>query len=155
MDNASQVKLLNMCMIYDEKKDMVITQHRVKKTWPGFTFPGGKVEHNESLVQSTIREVKEETGLDINNLSLCGIVHWYNIKNHDRWMVFLYKTKSFKGQLLINPIEGDISWVSLDELKKLPLSIGMSDYLSLFLKEEFSELYNTWDEEICNEFQLF
>ncbi len=155
MENANQVKLLNMCMIYDEKRDMVLTQHRVKNTWPGFTFPGGKVEHGESLVQSTIREVKEETGLDVDKLKLCGIVHWYNSKTHDRWMVFLYKTNSFIGQLLINPIEGDVTWVSLDEFKKLPLSSGMKDYLSLFLKDELSELYNTWDEEIQDEFQLF
>ena len=38
-----------------------------RKDWPGFTFPGGHVEDDESIVDSVIREVKEETGLNIQN----------------------------------------------------------------------------------------
>ncbi|WP_235441385.1 NUDIX domain-containing protein [Paenibacillus sp. IHB B 3415] len=31
----------------------------------GFELPGGRIEPFESLIQALIREVKEETGLDV------------------------------------------------------------------------------------------
>ena len=63
--------LTNMCMIYDGTR--ILVQDRKNPDWPGITFPGGHVEPKESFVDSVIREVKEETGLDIANVQLCGI----------------------------------------------------------------------------------
>ena len=54
------VELTNLCMIKDG--DKYLLQNRVKKDWQGYTFPGGHIEPGESIVQSAIREVKEETG---------------------------------------------------------------------------------------------
>ena len=60
--------LTNMCMVYDG--DRILVQDRGNPDWPGITFPGGHVEPNESFVRSVIREVKEETGLDITDVQL-------------------------------------------------------------------------------------
>ncbi|MDU1525301.1 MAG: hypothetical protein E7L30_06665 [Lactococcus lactis] len=46
---------------------------------------------------STIREIKEETGLDISNLKPCGIKDWFEPKKNRRYMVFLYSTTTFSG----------------------------------------------------------
>jgi len=63
MDRKKLVTLTNLCMI--TKGDEILVIDRQKKDWPGITFPGGHVENDESIVDSVIREVKEETGLDI------------------------------------------------------------------------------------------
>ena len=55
----------NMCMVYSGDKILVL--NRVKKDWPGLTFPGGHVEDGELFSESVIREMKEETGLTIRN----------------------------------------------------------------------------------------
>lgn len=39
----------------------------------GWEMPGGQVEEGESLKEATIREVKEETGIDIKIEKFCGI----------------------------------------------------------------------------------
>ncbi|MGB4014287.1 MAG: NUDIX domain-containing protein, partial [Bacilli bacterium] len=67
-----EIILTNMCMLYDDK-GRILVQKRTKKDWPGITFPGGHVEDGETVVESVIREMKEETGLDVYNLRVCGV----------------------------------------------------------------------------------
>lgn len=62
MGKLERVELTNMCMICDG--NCVLVQERKKPNWPGVIFPGGHAEAGESFVDSVIREVKEETGLD-------------------------------------------------------------------------------------------
>ena len=86
------VILTNMCMICDGK-GRVLVQNRVNPNWPGITFPGGHIEYGESVVDSVIREVKEETGLTVSNLKLCGIEDWMR-DSGERYIVFFYKTET-------------------------------------------------------------
>ncbi|MGE7919129.1 NUDIX hydrolase [Viridibacillus sp. NPDC093762] len=39
----------------------------------GWELPGGQVEQNEMINETVIREVKEETGIDIKLIKFCGI----------------------------------------------------------------------------------
>ncbi len=87
MDRSEKVVLTNMCMVYDGSK--ILVENRVKKDWPGVTFPGGHVEHGESIVDSTVREVKEETGLDIKDLKICGVKQFFD--DDIRTIVFCLK----------------------------------------------------------------
>ena len=61
------VEFTNMVMVEDRASGKVLVQER-RKSWTGLSFPGGHVEQGESIVDSAIREVKEETGLDVKNL---------------------------------------------------------------------------------------
>ena len=88
MAREEKTILTNMCMVYDDQGN-VLVEDRSKPEWPGITFPGGHVEHGESFVASVIREVKEETGLDIQKPSLCGIKQWY-AKEDVRYVVSVF-----------------------------------------------------------------
>ena len=65
MSRTSVVELTNLCMVYDG--DRILVQERVWNGEKGIIFPGGHVEQYESLYASVIREMKEETGLTIEN----------------------------------------------------------------------------------------
>jgi len=116
----SKTELTNMCMVYDKNSNKVLVQDRVK-SWRGISFPGGHIEEGESIVESTIREVKEETGLSVSALEFCGIISWYNDETGDRYFVFNYRTQVFSGELLEATSEGKVFWVDKEELRRLEL----------------------------------
>ena len=71
MSRAQSVILTNMCLIEDENGNVVMQVRDPKRySWSGYALPGGHIEAHEGLVESVIREVKEETGLTIKIRSL-------------------------------------------------------------------------------------
>ena len=136
MGRAEKVEFMNMCMVYSSNRVVVID--RQKKDWPGITFPGGHVEFGESFVDSVIREIYEETGLTISSPRLCGIKDW--CENEHRYVVFLYKTSHFKGELT-SSAEGKVWWEEMDNLPNLCLSSDMIDMLRIFTEDDLSEFF--------------
>lgn len=141
----AKVELTNMCMVYDKVNNKVLVQDRIK-SWKGISFPGGHVEDGESLIESTIREIKEETGLTISNLEPCGIIYWNNDETGDKYFVFNYRTDVFSGELLEKTDEGNVFWVDKDDLLNLNLSDGLKERLPMFLEKKYSEGFGTWNE---------
>ncbi len=135
MERTQQMELTVLCMIYKENK--ILLQNRIKMDWKGYTLPGGHVEEDESMVEAVIREMKEETGLKINNPILCGIKH-YPI-NGGRYLVILYKTDSFEGNV-ISSSEGKMEWVDRDDLDKLELVDDFKDLLKVIDDDKLSEM---------------
>ncbi len=128
----------NMCMIYDDKGN-VLVQDRISSKWPGITFPGGHVENGESFVDSVIREVYEETGLYVTNLQLCGLQDWMKDEN-TRYVVFFYKTNAYTGKIRSSD-EGEVLWVPLEKLLEMNLSNGMVTILKVFCEDAFTEQF--------------
>lgn len=75
MNRKASVELTNMCMIYDGCGNVLVEEKLVRNT-KGLIFPGGHVEPGEAFVDSVIREVREETGLSIKTVELCGVKDW-------------------------------------------------------------------------------
>ncbi len=140
----------NMCMIYDGQGN-VLVQDRIDPGWPGITFPGGHVEAGESFTDSVIREVKEETGLAVSNLQMCGIKDWTNADG-TRYVVICYKTGCYSGEPK-DSCEGKVYWTSLKDFDKLNLAEGMESMLKLFAEDNITEYYfykenGKWIEEL-------
>ncbi len=136
MSRLENVEFTNMCMICDGDKVLVID--RQKKDWPGVTFPGGHVEEGESFTDAVIREVYEETGLNIHSPTLCGIKDWH--EDGKRYAVLLYRATEFDGELASSD-EGKVWWEQLDNLKSLKLSLDMLDMIRVFREDRFSEFF--------------
>lgn len=146
-----KVELTNMCMIYDNNGNVLVQERN--KNWKGIAFPGGHVDKGESLVASTIREIFEETGLTISNLELCGIKNWYDHDKDYRYMVFLYKTNQFKGELTEFCNEGRNFWMPFNKLKKTQLSSSFDVSIDVIYGSEATELFyeyieNQWVKKV-------
>ena len=141
MSRMEEVELTNMCMICDGKGNVLVQDKKNHPTWHGWNFPGGHVEKGEYVTPSVIREMKEETGLLIENPKLCGIKEFHKLKDGKRYIVFLYIADKFSGELKSSS-EGDIFWYPLAELHLSDKLIdGFREMLSVFTTDGISEVF--------------
>ena len=141
--------LTNMCMVYDGNR--ILVQDRMNPDWSGITFPGGHIEPKESFVDSVIREVKEETGLTIKNVRLCGVKQFTHREEKYRYIVFFYKTNTYSGTLKSSD-EGKVFWINKHDLKNYALADGFGSMFEIFDNDDVSENYwcfedGKWREE--------
>ena len=115
---------------------MILLQNRVKKDWKGYTLPGGHIEPGESFVDGVIREMKEETGLTIVNPRLCGIKQ-FPIEG-GRYMVLLYKTDEFEGEL-VSSEEGQMEWICRKDLDKVNTVNDLTELFQVMESDDLSE----------------
>ena len=111
-------------------------QSRVKKDWQGYALPGGHVENGESIVDSVIREMKEETGLTIFGPKLCGIKQ-FPIEN-GRYIVFLFKTDRFEGEV-VSSSEGAMEWIDRDRIEKVEAVEHLKELLDVMERDDLTE----------------
>ena len=137
MGRTEPAVFTNMCMITQEGR--VLVQDRKNPDWPGVTFPGGHVEPNESFEESVVREVREETGLTIENPRLCGIKQ-FPLNEGGRYVVLFYRADTFTGTIASSE-EVEVFWVERKKLLSYPLAEDMADMLRVFEEDELSEFY--------------
>ena len=99
-------------MVYRNKKPNDIHQGK----WNGL---GGKFEPGESPEECVMREVLEESGLQIHNPKMHGLLMFQNFKGDD-WYVFVFTASEFAGELIDSP-EGRLEWIPNEKLTSLNL----------------------------------
>ncbi|MCJ7842210.1 8-oxo-dGTP diphosphatase [Lederbergia sp. NSJ-179] len=141
-----KIDLYTMCIVQDEDKVLLVNRPS-KLGFPGYLGAGGKVDFPEGLTEGAIREVWEETGLKVKDLVFKGIDECVVPEKNYRYMVFNYLAKSYEGELLTDPPEGELLWVPIEEVLSLPMQSWFKRKFPLFFEEGTFEIYEVWDEE--------
>lgn len=110
-----------------------------KRNW---SLPGGKLERGETLEQAIIREMKEETGLDVEILKLLYICDSSATDNTLLHITFLLNRKNGELSLPsnvfeINPIN-DVKFIPVNELTDL----GFTDKFVDIINNNFPDVGN-------------
>ncbi len=142
-----ECELMTICMICNREDGTVLVQNRKKEYWQGIAFPGGHVEEGEGFGEGIVREVREETGLEVRNLQLCGIVHWEHSVSHERSIIACYKTFDFSGELRRDCDEGHHEWIPAQELHTRELAPWLSQQLAVFEDDNVTEMFYAYDDE--------
>ncbi|AHK72243.1 hypothetical protein AD931_00965 [Gluconobacter oxydans] len=83
-------------------------------------LPGGKVDPFETLQQAVRREILEETGLQIERMSLLCIVDQIAPDRNEHWIAPVYIAEDFTGNAAVMEPEalGDVKWFPLEQLPR-------------------------------------
>lgn len=127
-----------LCMVSDQNGNILV-EDRLDPSWPGICFPGGHVEPGEAFTAAAIRETLEETGLLIEHPRLCGVKQ-FQTEDNARYVVFFYKATKYSGQLKASA-EGEVFWISRQQLKTYQLVDDFLEMLRVFDSEDLSEFF--------------
>src|SRR6478735_2358341 len=134
---ANSVVPSTTCVVVDELGRIALVHRRDNGLW---ALPGGGMELGESIEDCAVREVKEETGLDVEITGLVGV---YTSPNHvmkyddgevRQQFSLCFKTNLLGGELAFDSESTDIAWVAQDAIAELPMHPSMKLRIDHFLE---------------------
>jgi 8-oxo-dGTP diphosphatase len=103
---------------------------------------GGKLSAQEDVVVGLRREIREESSLECDALTLCGTVNWPGFgKQGENWFGFVFRIDRFHGQPLSANAEGSLEWVNVDRVLELPLWEGDHYFLPLVFARDHRQFH--------------
>ncbi len=118
-------------MLFRNKKKLDIN----KGKWIGI---GGHIEEGETKEQALLREIKEETGLDVIHYEYRGELLFVN--NDFEEVMYLYLVDEVSGEIT-SCDEGELAWIKEEDIMKLNMWEGDYKFLPLLLNtNEFIRL---------------
>jgi 8-oxo-dGTP pyrophosphatase MutT (NUDIX family) len=116
-------------------KKVLLVKHKKIGLW---LPPGGHIENNETPGEAAVREVKEETGFDIElkpeqfhriRILKTHHVEIHPIKEGHEHISFTYFTTPIGGKLKINHKESDeLRWFSKEDLDNADISVEIRHF---------------------------
>jgi 8-oxo-dGTP diphosphatase len=109
----------------------VLMLQKPRRGW--WTAPGGKMEPQESIQETVIREYEEETGLRLLDPELKGVFTIIIEDNGavvNEWMMFTFLASRAAGNTLKQCEEGILQWHPVGLLGNLPTAKGDKRFLT-------------------------
>ena len=93
--------------IIEKDGKYLLIQEAKKMCYGKWNFPAGRLEFKESLKQGAIREIKEETGCDVE---LNGVCYIANRILEDDLRIMVFFNAKLENEIL------DVKWIGYDEI---------------------------------------
>lgn len=140
-------KVIPATLIYLFCENKVLMIHRIKKNkdihegkWNGI---GGKLELEESPSEGALREIKEETGISVEEslLKPLGVLTFpsFKIEQEQDWVCFIFRAQlpgKCNDYRLINSEEGHLEWVDQEKISTLPLWDGDYEFIPFVIQNK-------------------
>ena len=125
-------------LCYIEKENKYLMLHRTSKKKDGnkdkWIGVGGHFEKEESPEECLLREVKEETGLELTSYQFRGIVTFISDEWPDEY-ICLYTADRYTGDIG-NCDEGELVWVEKEKIIDLNIWEGDKIFLKLLMENQ-------------------
>jgi 8-oxo-dGTP pyrophosphatase MutT (NUDIX family) len=111
-------------IVVNHNSELLLERRRDNSLW---ALPGGGMKLGETLGQTIVREVREETGLEVEPAGLVGIysdprhVIAYDDGEVRQEFSVCFRTRLLGGQLVADAESTDLRWVAPDSLDSLPM----------------------------------
>lgn len=119
MTSPSPTWTIALIVVRDGDRFVLVEERRDR----GWYLPAGRVEHGESLVDGARREVREESGLDVELDGILRIEHTPALAARDARLRVVFLAHPIGGALKTTPDEESLgaAWVRLTELHRYRL----------------------------------
>lgn len=103
--------------IIEKDGKILLVQEAQKRCYEKWNIPAGHLDFNETIMQGAIREIKEETGCDVE---LIGVVNISNrILKDDIFITIIFSTKLINEDIKYDKNEIlDVKWFDYDDIIK-------------------------------------
>jgi nucleoside triphosphatase len=124
-------------LIVNSKGDVLIV--RSSKWNDKFTVPGGHIELGERAEDAIKREVKEETGLDVEPVELLLVqqaIYPENYYKHEHFIFMDYLCRTESSEVVLDGRElQDYVWVKPEKALELDLENYTRNFVNKYLEE--------------------
>lgn len=98
---------------------------------------GGKLAPHEEVVAGLKREIREEAGIECEEIKLRGTISWPGFGKHgEDWFGFIFRIDRYRGQPFAENPEGTLAWMPVDRILDLPLWEGDRFFLPLVFNDD-------------------
>ena len=112
----------------DSGEILIVRRHPKSRTDPEmWELPGGKVEKGEHFADALVREIKEETNLNVNVGDFCEAVQ--NDYSHKRTVQLMMYLDDVEGSVEISEEHTEYMWASIEKIESLELSSSLKKLL--------------------------
>jgi ADP-ribose pyrophosphatase YjhB (NUDIX family) len=122
-------------IVYDQAGAILLVRIRESGVW---TTPGGAIDPDETPADALVREVREETGLEVRPERLLGVfggpafVIRYPNGDESQYVMVVFECRVVGGEARPDDEETtELRYVSRDELASLPTSPWLREVLPL------------------------
>ena len=101
--------------IIEKENKVLLVQEMKQKCFGKWNIPAGHLEIGESIFQGAIREIKEETGCDVELTGIALIIH--EVMEDDISIGIVFTTKLINESITYNPTEiMDVKWWDIEDV---------------------------------------
>jgi len=112
-------------VVWNEAGQVLLIRRRNPPRAGQWSLPGGKLERGESLHQALKREIREETGLEVEILGLAGVAEIDDDRalggNGHQYVLIDYGARVRTGTARAASDAAEVAWFGPADLAQLPL----------------------------------
>lgn len=110
-------------LVFNDKNELLLNLRTDTNTWG---IPGGSMELNETIEETAIRELKEETGISADKLELVSVLsgkdYYFEYPNGDKMctVIILFKVLNYTGNIKVSDNESkQLKFFALNDLPNM------------------------------------